>query len=68
MLKVEKAIAFTLPNGAFVRVETTGTGKEGAEAGPDDWNALDVKLIDRGGREQLLCSIEYEDTPTLENR
>lgn len=47
MLKVEKAIAFTLPNGAFVRVETTGTGKEGVEAGPDDWNALDVKLIDR---------------------
>lgn len=65
MLKVEKAIAFTLLNGAFVRVETTGTGKEGVEAGPDDWNALDVKLIDRDGREQLLCSIEYEDMKGL---
>ena len=46
-------------------METTGTGKEGAEAGPDDWNALDVKLVDRGGREQLLCSIEYEDMKGL---
>ena len=40
-------------------------GRRGAEAGPDDWNALDVKLVDRGGREQLLCSIEYEDMKGL---
>ena len=37
MLKVERAIAFTLPDGSYIKVETTGTGREGAEAGPDDW-------------------------------
>ena len=45
MLKVERAIAFTLPDGSYIKVETTGTGREGAEAGPDDWSALDVTLV-----------------------
>lgn len=55
MLKVERAIAFTLPDGSYIKVETTGTGREGAEAGPDDWSALDVTLVRKDESESLLC-------------
>ena len=61
MLKVERAIAFTLPDGSYIKVETTGTGREGAEAGPDDWSALDVTLVRKDESESLLCSVEYDD-------
>lgn len=60
MLKVERAIAFTLPDGSYIKVETTGTGREGAEAGPDDWSALDVTLVRKDESESLLCGIEYD--------
>lgn len=60
MLKVERAIAFTLPDGSYIKVETTGTGREGAEAGPDDWSALDVTLVRKDESESLLCSVEYD--------
>lgn len=65
MLKVERAIAFTLPDGSYINVETTGTGREGAEAGPDDWSALDVTLVRKDESESLLCSVEYDDPKGL---
>lgn len=65
MLKVERAIAFTLPDGSYIKVETTGTGREGAEAGPDDWSALDVTLVRKDESESLLCSVEYDDPKGL---
>ena len=65
MLKVERAIAFTLPYGSYIKVETTGTGREGAEAGPDDWSALDVTLVRKDESESLLCSVEYDDPKGL---
>ena len=65
MLKIERAIAFTLPDGSYIKVETTGTGREGAEAGPDDWSALDVTLVRKDESESLLCSVEYDDLKGL---
>lgn len=65
MLKVERAIAFTLPDGSYIKVETTGTGREGVEAGPDDWSALDVTLVRKDESESLLCSVEYDDPKGL---
>lgn len=51
MMQVDKAKAFQLPNGAYIKVSS----EEGV-----DWKSLDVSLVGPCGKEQILCSVDYE--------
>ena len=60
MLKVEKAIAFTLDDGSHIQIRTDGNGEEGRPMRREDWKALDVSLVTADGKEEVLCSVEYD--------
>lgn len=60
MLKVEKAIAFTLDDGSHIQISTDGNGKEGRPIGREEWKALDISLVSEDGKEEILCSVEYD--------
>lgn len=53
-MKVEKAKMFHLPDGSYIRVETS-------ESDAKHWRASDLHLILPDGRDILFCGIEYED-------
>lgn len=66
MLEIESARAFTLPDGSFIRVSTSG-GSVNAQS--DDgriWNSLDVTLVTPDGFSRVLCAVDFEDSRGLD--
>ncbi|MBE6954497.1 MAG: hypothetical protein E7449_01120 [Ruminococcaceae bacterium] len=60
-MTVEKAKAFDLPDGAYVKVETCDGDVWAFQGDTRKWAALDVTLVRADGTEEVLCSIDYED-------
>lgn len=60
MMQVDKARAFYLPDGSYIKVETFGGDVNAHETDNRNWKAMDVNLIRPDGRDVLLCSVEYE--------
>ena len=65
MMQVDKARAFYLPDGSYIKVETFGGDVNAHEADSRNWKAMDVNLIRPDGRDVLLCSVEYEEQKGL---
>ena len=65
MMQVEKARAFYLPDGSYIKVETFGGDVKAYEKDDRHWQAMDVNLIRPDGRDVLLCSVEFEDKKGL---
>lgn len=56
-----KMKAFELPDGSFIRAESSG-GSVGAHPGDSrTWQSLDVYLVRSDGVEDILCCVEFED-------
>lgn len=68
MMQVEKARAFYLPDGSYIKVETFDGG---VNANKDDnraWMAMDVNRVYPDGHDVLLSSVEWEDGKGLRTR
>jgi len=63
--KAGENIAFYLPDGSYIKTETHSGDVNAHESDERNWDALDVYLIDRDGKKDLLCSVDYEDQKGL---
>lgn len=61
MMQIERARAFYLPDGSYIKAETFGGGVNANETDDRHWKSLDLHLIRPDGQDILFCGIEYED-------
>lgn len=61
MIQLEKARAFHLPDGSYIKAETFSGDANINEAGKRHWKSLDLHLVRPNGQDMLFCGIEYED-------
>lgn len=64
-MQIERAKAFCLPDGAFVKVELYEDDHAGNSKYPMSWKALDISLIGPDGHDEILCSIDLDDQKGL---
>lgn len=60
MMQIEKARAFYLPDGSYLKVETFGDENGGARIKENGWRSMDVRLIRPDGKDALICAVEYD--------
>lgn len=54
MLTIDKAKAYTLPDGSYVKIECGGGDKDG-------WKSVDIALVYPDGQEAVLCAVDLSD-------
>lgn len=52
MFEIERARVLRLPEGAYISIRTFEEGS---------WSALDVHLVHPSGKDELLCTVEYDE-------
>jgi len=68
MMQIEKARAFNLPDGSYIKVETFDGSVNANKDDDRTWIAMDVNRIFPDGHDVLLCSVEWEDGKGLRTR
>lgn len=64
MMEIEKA-ALHLPDGSYIKVETSAGDVKAHSKDNRSWESLDVSLVNPSGFEELICCIDYEDRKGL---
>ena len=55
MLTIDKAKAYTLPDGSYIKIECGGGDKDG-------WKSVDIARVYPDGREAVLCAVDLSDS------
>lgn len=54
MLTIDKARAYTLPDGSYLKIECGGGDKDG-------WKSVDIAIVYPDGQEAVLCAVDHSD-------
>lgn len=66
MMEVQRAIAMRLPDGSHIKVETYGSENVDGNSQNQTWMSLDISRVWPEQREELLASVNYDETKGLE--
>ena len=64
-MEIDKAKAFRLPDGCYLKMQTSEGRVNANEKDDRNWRSLDVSLIRPSGIEEVLCCFDYEDQKGL---
>lgn len=59
-MEVDKAKAFRLPDGSYIKMETSEGDVNASKRRERSWRTLDVSLVRPSGIEEVLCCFDYE--------
>lgn len=65
MMEVQKAIAMRLPDGSHIQIETYGSEYIDGNDKHQSWSSLDISRIWPNEKNELLASIDFDDTKGL---
>lgn len=68
MMQIERAKAFYLPDGSFIKAEVYEGKQKNGMSDPCGWKSLDITLIRPDGKDELLCCIDFDDQSGLKTR
>lgn len=58
MLTIDKAKAYTLPDGSYLKIECGGGEGQG-------WQSVDIALVTPDGKEAVLCAVDHSEKSGL---
>lgn len=64
-MEIDKAKAFHLPDGCYLKMQTSEGKVNANEKDERRWRSLDVSLVRSSGIEEVLCCFDYEDQKGL---
>lgn len=65
MMEVQRAIAMRLPDGSHIKIETYGSEDVDGKRENQTWMNLDIARIHADGREELLATVDFDETKGL---
>lgn len=65
MMEVQRVVAMRLPDGSHIRVQTYGSEDIDGNRHNQSWMALDIARIHADKREELLATVDFDETKGL---
>ena len=65
MMEVERAIAMRLPDGSHIKIETYGSEYVDGNSQNQTWMSLDITRVWPDEKQELLASVDFDETKGL---
>lgn len=65
MMEVQRAIAMRLPDGSHIKIQTYGSEDIDGKREDQTWMNLDISRVHADGKDELLVTVDYDETKGL---